>query len=82
MGKLMTKVMVKDVIRKSISTCGNPSYWIKFYPISNGILCRGYTASNAQCGYSATNFVGKECKIEYHFTRNGAVIIDTMKEVY
>ena len=84
MGKLMTKVMVKDVVRKSISTCGNPSYWVEFYPISNGMLglCRGYTASNAQCGYTASNFVGKECKVEYHFTRNGTLIIDTMKEVY
>ena len=83
MGKLMTKVMVKDVIRKSISTHGNPSYWVEFYPISYGMLglCRGYTASNAQCGYSASNFVGKECKIEYHFTKKGALIIDTMKEV-
>ena len=84
MEKLMTKVMVKDVIRKSISTYGNPSYWVEFYPISNGMLglCRGYTASNAQCGYTATNFIGKEVVIEYHFTRKGSLIIDNMKEVY
>ena len=84
MGKLMTKVMVKGVARKSISTCGNPSYWVEFYPVSNGMLglCRGYTASNAQCGYTVTKLVGKEVMIEYHFTRNGTLIIDTMKEVY
>ena len=84
MGKLMTKVMVKGVTRKSISTCGNPSYWVAFYPVSNEMLglCRGYTASNAQCGYTASNFIGKECVIEYHFTRKGALIIDTMKEVF
>ena len=83
MGKLITKVMVKDVIFKGMSTCGNPSYWVEFYPISYGMLglCRGYTSSNAQCGYLANNFFGKECVIGYHFTRSGSLIIDTMEEV-
>ena len=84
--RLMAKVMVKDVIRKGISTSGNPSYWIYFRTndslLSEMNASKGYTASNAQCGYSASNFVGKECKIGYHFTRKGALIIDTMEEVY
>ena len=67
MGKLMTKVMVKGVTRKSISTCGNPSYWVEFepkYSLSEIGFSKGYTASNAQCGYSASNFIGKEVVIE------------------
>ena len=79
--RLMETVIVKSVERKGISVNGNPSYWVEFepkYSLSEIGFSKGYTASNAQCGYSASNFVGKECKIEYHFTRNGAFIIDTM----
>ena len=85
MGKLIAKIWVKDVIRKGISTVGNPSYWIDFRThdsLLSGLNASiGYTASNAQCGYSATSFVGKDCVVEYHFTRKGTLIIDTMKEV-
>ena len=83
--RLMATVIVKSVERKGISVYGNPSYWVEFepkYKLSELTFSKGYTASDAQCGYSAPNFVGKECKIEYHFTRKGALIIDTMKEVY
>ena len=83
--RLMDTVIVKSVERKSISVNGNPSYWVKFepkYSLSEMKSNKGYTASDASCGYTATNFVGKDCKLEYHFTRNGALIIDTMKEVY
>lgn len=80
--RLMTTVIVKGVARKGISVCGNPSYWVEFepkYSLSELSARKGYTASNAQCGYSASNFVGKDCRIEYHFTRKGNLIIDTMK---
>ena len=83
--RLMATVIVKDVRRKGISVCGNPSYWVEFtpkYSMSEINGRKGYTASDANCGYSAPNFVGKEAVIEYHFTRKGALIIDTMKEVY
>ena len=83
--RLMATVIVKSVTRKGISVCGNPSYWVEFEPkynLSEINGRKGYTASNAQAGYSATNFIGKECVIEYHFTRKGSLIIDTMKEVY
>ena len=79
--RLMATVIVKSVERKGMSVCGNPSYWVEFgpkYSRSEIGRSKGYTASNAQCSYSAPNFVGKECKIEYHFTRKGALIIDTM----
>ena len=80
--RLMATVIVKSVERKGISVCGNPSYWVEFepkYSLSEIGFSKGYTASNAQCSYSAPNFVGKECKIEYHFTRKGSLIIDTME---
>ena len=83
--RLMATVIVKDVRRKGISVCGNPSYWVEFtpkYSMSEINGRKGYTASDANCGYSAPNFVGKEAVIEYHFTRKGNLIIDTMKEVY
>ena len=79
--RLMDTVIVKSVERKCISVCGNPSYWVEFepkYSLSEIKDRKGYTASNASCGYSASNFVGKECNMEYHYTRNGALIIDTM----
>lgn len=81
--KLTAIVFVKSTNRKCMSVYGNPSYWVDFETKYNR-LCelgyrRGYTASNAQCGYSATNFVGKECVIEYHFSTTGNLIIDTMK---
>ena len=51
MGKLIAKVMVKDVIRKGISTSGNPSYWIDFRTndslLSELNISIGYTASNS-----------------------------------
>lgn len=80
----MSTVIVKNVERKGISVNGNPSYWVEFepkYELPKLIFSKGYTASDSSCGYSATNFVGKECNIEYHFTRKGALIIDTMEEV-
>ena len=82
--RLMDTVIVKSVERKGMSVYGNPSYWVEFepkYSLSEIRDRKGYTASNAQCGYSATNFVGKACKIEYHYTRKGVLIIDTMEEV-
>ena len=83
--RLMATVIVKSVERKGISVNGNPSYWVEFnpkYSLSEIGFSKGYTASDAQCGYSASNFIGKEVVIEYHFTRKGNLIIDTMKEVY
>ena len=82
--RLMATVIVKNMERKGISVCGNPSYWVEFepkYKRSEIGFSKGYTASNASCGYTASNFVGKECKIEYHFTRKGNLVIDTMGEV-
>ena len=81
--RLMATVIVKSVTRKGMSVCGNPSYWVEFepkYSLSEIRDRKGYTASNAQCGYAISNFIGKECKIEYHYTRKGNLIIDTMKE--
>ena len=79
--RLMATVIVKSAKLKGMSVNSNPSYWLKFEPKYSLGELEGHTASDAQCGYAATGFVGKECKIEYHFTRNGTLIIDTMKEV-
>ena len=81
--RLMAKVFVRSIERKCTSVCGNPSYWVSF-KTHNELLTklgasRGYTASNAQCGYTASNFVGKDCVVEYHFTAKGNLIIDTME---
>lgn len=82
--RLMATVIVKGVARKSMSVHGNPSYWVEFEPkfkLSAIMARKGYTASDAQCSYSASNFVGKDCRIEFHYTKTGALIIDTMEEV-
>lgn len=84
--RLTARVFVKSTKIKCMSVYGNPSYWVDFETKYNR-LCelgyrRGYTASNAQCGYSATNFVGEMCIIEYHFSTAGNLIIDDMKGCY
>ena len=85
MGKLIAKIWVKDVFRKGTSTVGNPSYWIDFRThdsLLSGLNASiGHTASNAQCGYIASDLEGKDVIIEYHFTRKGTLIIDNMEEV-
>ena len=78
--RLMATVIVKSVERKGISVNGNPSYWIEFVEKDSSVL-KGYTASNAQCGYIASNLANKFCKIEYHNSKKGSIIIDTMEEV-
>ena len=75
-------VFVKGTSFKCMSKHGNPSYFIEFEPEQHNLgYNKGFTASNAQCGYSANNFVRKMCKIEYHLSSRGTLIIDNMKEV-
>ena len=89
MSKIFTAmVLVRSTRLKCKSIYGNPSYWVEFevFKTKDYYLYelggrRGYTASNSQCGYSATNFVGRGCIIEYHITQAGNIVIDTMKEV-
>lgn len=81
----MATVVVKGLARKGMSVHGNPSYWVEFEPkfkLSAISVRKGYTASDSQCSYSACNFVGKDCRIEFHFTKKGNLIIDTMKEAW
>ena len=79
--RLTAFVFVKSTERKCVSNHGNPSYWVTFVQKDSSKL-KGYTASNSQCGYSASNFIDKLAKIEYHFSTTGNIIIDTMKEVW
>ena len=85
MAKLVAKIVVKSIERKCTSSYGNPSYWIEFdtkdYRLNRIGVRRGHTGSNAQCGYyCSSSLEGKECWIEYHFTKKGTLIIDTMEE--
>ena len=81
---LSAKVFVESTKIKCLSVNGNQSYWVNFvtkdYRLSELGFRKGHTASDAQCGYSATNFVGRMCTIEYHFTPAGNLIIDRMEE--
>ena len=72
-------VLVTDVSRKCTSSYGNPSYWVNLASTKDGREFRGHTASNAQCGYIVSDLVGKKCKIKYHYTQNGTLIIDDME---
>ena len=78
--RLTAFVFVKSTNRKCTSVNGNPSYWVEFVEKDRSAL-KGYTASDAQCGYIASNLANKLCKIEYHYTQKGSIIIDDMKEV-
>ena len=77
--KFNATVFVKGVDRKCTSIYGNPSYWVTFEVDDNEY--KGFTASNAQCGYGVRDLVGKKCVIGYHYTKKGNIIIDNMKEV-
>ena len=78
--RLMATVIVKSVERKGMSVHGNPSYWVEFVEKDSSVL-KGDTASNSQCGYIASNLANKFCKIGYHYSKKGSIIIDTIEEV-
>ena len=78
--RLTAYVFVKSTNRKCTSVHGNPSYWVEFVEKDSSVL-KGYTASNAQCGYIASNLANKFCKIGYHYSKKGSIIIDTIEEV-
>ena len=66
--------------RRNNSIYGNPSWYVCFDNGTNSIM--GKTASNAQCGYTVTNFRdGRTCNVTYHITRAGNTIIDGITEV-
>lgn len=74
------KCTVLRVEYKSTSVYGNNSYWLAFLN-SEGHFERGYTASNASCGYTVTNYryaEGKPIFIKYHYTKNKNCIIDSI----
>ena len=79
--KFNATVLVTDVSRKCTSSYGNPSYWVNFAS-KDGREFKGHTASNAQCGYIVSDLVDKKCKIGYHYSQKGTLIIDTMEEVF
>ena len=67
-----------DVWYRNTSYVGNNSYNILFETESGNIL-RGYTAPNAQCGYTCKNYELQEfAYIEYHYTKSGKMIIDVI----
>ena len=76
--KLVNTNLVKYE-RRNNSAAGNPSFSVWF---TNGTgLIAGKTASDASCGYAATNFSdGRACDVTYHITRAGNVIIDEIEE--
>ena len=61
--------------RRNNSAYGNPSWYVRFDNGTARII--GKTASNAQCGYTLTNFRdGRACNVSYHITKAGNTIID------
>ena len=75
------KCTVLKVEYKNTSYYGNNSYWVNFLN-SEGHFERGYTAPNASCGYTITNYKyaeGKPIFLDYHYTKSGKCIIDSIK---
>ena len=67
---------IKGAAYRNTSYFGNPSYNILFED-ETGETIKGYTAANAQCGYSCTNSEFRQfAYIEFHITKGGKVIID------
>lgn len=80
MKRYTTNAKVLGTSYKNTSYYGNPSYYVSFVT-DEGEILTGYTASNAACGYSCTNYNGKKCRISYHTTRKGTLIIDYINDL-
>ena len=77
------KCTLFKVMRKGMSSYGNPSCWI-YFSDSKGDFHAGYTASDSTAGYIAENY--QNCSkdqviyLDYHFTKKkGDCIIDSIK---
>ena len=79
MKHILINAKVLGTSYKCTSYYGNPSYNVSF-ETTEGEILKGYTANNASCGYSCTNYNGKMCAISYHLTKKGNIIIDSMRE--
>ena len=76
----LTNAKLVNYERRNSSTYGNPSWYVCFDNGTDSI--NGKTASNAQCGYSLTNFRdGRLANVTYHVTEGGNTIIDGITEV-
>ena len=76
----LTNAKLMSYERRNNSVNGNPSYNASFSNGSEEIT--GKTASDAQCGYTITNFSdGRACNVTYHVTKGGNTIIDWITEV-
>ena len=77
---VLTNAKLMSYKKGNCSAYGNPSWYVCF---DNGIdSIMGKTASNAQCGYTLTNFRdGRTCNVSYHITKGGNTVIDRITEV-
>lgn len=60
------------------SLYGNPRFYGEFTSDGGAVLA-GKTASNASCAYAFLNQKDKKRKVNYHYTKNGNVIIDSIE---
>ena len=75
----LTNAKLMSYEKGNNSVYGNPSYHASFSNGSEEIT--GKTASDAQCGYTITNFSdGRACNVTYHITRAGNTVIDRITE--
>lgn len=75
------KCTVLKVEYRNTSLYGNNSYWLSFLD-SGGHFVRGYTSSDASCGYTVTNYryaEGKPIFLKYHYTKGGKCVIDRIR---
>ena len=74
--RIKTVGKIKGVSYRNTSYYGNPSYNVLF-ETETGELIKGYTAADAQCGYSCANSEFRQfAYIEYHTTKGGKIVID------
>lgn len=69
------KAILLKTTRRNNSYYGNPA-WTLLLDYDNEII-EGKTASNAQCGYSVSNYkIGDSITVKGHYTQTGNFIID------
>lgn len=65
--------------RRNLSIYGNPAWTLSLD--YDGEIIQAKTASNAQCGYSVSNYkIGDYITIKGHYTQKGNFIVDYIKD--
>lgn len=74
--RILKNARIINYKRINNSSNGNPRYFVILSNDDESI--EGNTQSDSACGYSLTNYIGKEVSAAYHYTDKGNIIIDSL----